>query len=207
MTALKTLEKTGRKPRTRRIGSAALTDAAYGLIAAEGLDSLTFRKLARRAGCSLGTLTYHFASREDVISAVLSDKILPFMRQGALLPHHPDPVTAFLKTVQQTLPYDRQALDFWRVRLELMGFAAQNPVFRVKCRQAAEKRRNYLEKLFSRLKSLKKIPEDTDTSKLADQTIQFETGAALSMLQAKEIDRVTVGDAFLDWLKSIFDLG
>jgi hypothetical protein len=50
------------------------------------------------------------------------------------------------------------------------------------------------------------MSKDTDVSKRATQTIQFETGAALAMLTAKDIDRVSTGDAFMDWLKSILDL-
>ena len=50
------------------------------------------------------------------------------------------------------------------------------------------------------------MSKDTDVSKRAKQTIQFETGAALAMLTAKDIDRVATGDAFMDWLKSILDL-
>ena len=191
---------------TRRIGSAGLIEVAYDFIAAHGLDRLTFRHIARHAHCSLGTLTYHFTSREDLISAVLSDKILPAMQQGALLPHHPKPSVALLDNIKRGLPYDETMRDHWRVRLELMGFAAQNPIFRSRFRQAEAARTAYLEKLFSRLKSLGKISAETDVSKRATQTIQFETGAALSMLNAKDIDRVATGDAFMDWLKSILDL-
>ncbi len=136
------------KSNTRRIGSAGLIEVAYNFISTQGLDRLTFRNIASHANCSLGTLTYHFSSREDLISAVLSDKILPAMQQGVLLPHHPDPALAFLETIKQSLPYEETAKDHWRVRLELMGFAAQNPIFRTRFRQVETARIRYLEKLF-----------------------------------------------------------
>jgi AcrR family transcriptional regulator len=194
------------KNHPRRIGSAGLINAAYDFISMHGLDRLTFRHISNQANCSLGTLTYHFSSRDDLISAVLSDKILPAMQQGALLPHHPNPSIALLDNIKRGLPYDEMMRDHWRVRLELMGFAAQNPIFRSRFRQAETARIAYLEKLFSRLKSLGKMSAETDVSKRAIQSIQFETGAALSMLNAKDIDRVATGDAFMDWLKSILDL-
>jgi AcrR family transcriptional regulator len=194
------------KNHPRRIGSAGLINVAYDFISMHGLDRLTFRHIANQANCSLGTLTYHFSSRDDLISAVLSDKILPAMQQGALLPHHSDPAIAFLEAIKNGLPYNETTKGYWRVRLELMGFAAQNPIFRTRFRHAESARIIYLEKLFSRLKSLGKMSKDTDVSKRATQTIQFETGAALAMLTAKDIDRVATGDAFMDWLKSILDL-
>ncbi|MEC8030101.1 MAG: TetR/AcrR family transcriptional regulator, partial [Pseudomonadota bacterium] len=123
------------KSNNRRIGSAGLIEVAYNFISTQGLDRLTFRHIASHANCSLGTLTYHFSSREDLISAVLSDKILPVMRKSVLLPHHPDPALAFLEMIKQSLPYEETAKDHWRVRLELMGFAAQNPIFRTRFKQ------------------------------------------------------------------------
>ena len=105
------------KNHPRRIGSAGLINAAYDFISMHGLDRLTFRHIANQANCSLGTLTYHFSSRDDLISAVLSDKILPAMQQGALLPHHSDPAIAFLEAIKNGLPYNETTKDYWRVRL------------------------------------------------------------------------------------------
>ena len=55
------------KSNARRIGSAGLIEVAYNFISTQGLDRLTFRHIASHANCSLGTLTYHFSSREDLI--------------------------------------------------------------------------------------------------------------------------------------------
>ena len=136
------------KSNARRVGSAGLIEVAYNFISTQGLDRLTFRHIASHANCSLGTLTYHFSSREDLISAVLSNKILPAMQQVVLLPHHPDPAIAFLEEIKQILPYNETAKDHWRVRLELMGFATQNPIFRTRFRQVESERIRYLEKIF-----------------------------------------------------------
>jgi AcrR family transcriptional regulator len=46
--------------------------AAIAVIAAEGVHGATTRKIAAEAGINLGTLHYHFESKEDVLASVIS---------------------------------------------------------------------------------------------------------------------------------------
>ena len=46
--------------------------AAIAVIAAEGVHGTTTSKIAAEAGINLGTLHYHFESKEDVLSSVVS---------------------------------------------------------------------------------------------------------------------------------------
>ncbi len=52
-----------------------LLDAARGVIADEGILEFRMAELARRAGCSVGTLYTHFESKEDVILAVAVESV------------------------------------------------------------------------------------------------------------------------------------
>lgn len=47
-----------------------MTDAAIGLIAAEGLSALTHRKIAQKAGVSLALTTYYFPKKADILVSV-----------------------------------------------------------------------------------------------------------------------------------------
>lgn len=49
-----------------------ILEAALDCAAEEGLGSVTNRRLAARAGVSLGTLTYHFPSQDDVVLEALT---------------------------------------------------------------------------------------------------------------------------------------
>jgi len=63
----------GHPPHTSR-GEAqrqALVDAAYHLIAAGGFERLRTRDVAARVGVNIATLHYYFASKEDLIRAVV----------------------------------------------------------------------------------------------------------------------------------------
>lgn len=48
-----------------------ILDGALALVAEQGLSALTNRNLAQRAEVSLGSLTYHFASQEDLLREAL----------------------------------------------------------------------------------------------------------------------------------------
>lgn len=58
-----------------------ILDAALRVIAASGVDGIKHRRVAREAGVSLGSISYHFASREALIGAAFHH----FMDRGARL--------------------------------------------------------------------------------------------------------------------------
>lgn len=55
--------------------------AALGLIADEGVDAVTHRAVATRAGVSPGSTTHHFSSREDL----LRESFRSYLRDGEAL--------------------------------------------------------------------------------------------------------------------------
>jgi TetR/AcrR family transcriptional regulator, regulator of biofilm formation and stress response len=50
---------------------AAIIEATICLIGREGVDGVTHRAVAREAGVSLSSTTYHFASKDEIVSAAL----------------------------------------------------------------------------------------------------------------------------------------
>jgi len=58
----------GREARGRA-SRAALIDAAVAVIGAHGVEAVTHRALAARAGLSVGLVTYHFATRDALLAA------------------------------------------------------------------------------------------------------------------------------------------
>ena len=50
---------------------AAIIDATIRLIGHEGVDGVTHRAVAREAGVSLSSTTYHYASRDEIVSEAL----------------------------------------------------------------------------------------------------------------------------------------
>lgn len=50
----------------------AILDATLRVIAAEGVDAVRYRRVAEAAGVPLGTVSYHFTTREELIRAAFS---------------------------------------------------------------------------------------------------------------------------------------
>lgn len=65
-------EKTRRTPRQGRAEAtvAAIFDATFQLLEAEGLDSLTTNRIAQRAGVSIGTLYQYFSGKSAILAAM-----------------------------------------------------------------------------------------------------------------------------------------
>jgi AcrR family transcriptional regulator len=51
-----------------------LLGAAISVIAQDGFAGASLRKVAERAGCSTGTVTYYFANKEEMMAAVIENQ-------------------------------------------------------------------------------------------------------------------------------------
>src|SRR5689334_20623721 len=51
-----------------------LLEAAISAIAQDGFAGASVRKVAERAGCSTGTVTYYFANKEEMMAAVIENQ-------------------------------------------------------------------------------------------------------------------------------------
>lgn len=52
----------------------ALLKAAVGVIADEGIAATSLRKVAQRAGCTTGAVSYYFASKEALMAAIIESR-------------------------------------------------------------------------------------------------------------------------------------
>lgn len=64
----------GRPVGDRDAKRTALLDAALAVISEEGYGAASLRKVAERAGCTTGAVTYYFASREEMMAAILESR-------------------------------------------------------------------------------------------------------------------------------------
>jgi AcrR family transcriptional regulator len=64
----------GRPVGDREARRTELLNAAISVIAQEGFAEASLRKVAERAGCSTGAVTYYFANREEMMAAVIESQ-------------------------------------------------------------------------------------------------------------------------------------
>ncbi len=74
------------KPKKGEITQSAIEDAAISLFMEQGYHATSMRQIADRAGLALGGIYNHFASKDDIFSAIIIDKhpykqILPLIQK------------------------------------------------------------------------------------------------------------------------------
>lgn len=60
-----------------------ILEAARAIVAADGLESLTFAELEGRLAFTRGVITYHFANKDEVVHALLEDALARIDRGAA----------------------------------------------------------------------------------------------------------------------------
>jgi AcrR family transcriptional regulator len=103
---------------------AELVDAAWHVIAEEGLEAATMRRIAEAAGCTTGRVTHYFDSKDDMLVAALREV---HRRAGARMLRHlggPDVAGVLLAVLLEALPIDQDRQLEWKVWLAFWGRAA-----------------------------------------------------------------------------------
>ncbi|HCX67966.1 TetR/AcrR family transcriptional regulator [Parvibaculum sp.] len=102
-----------------------LMEASWQVIADEGLESLTMRKIAAAAGCTTGRLTHYFANREELVLAALKAAYdAAAIRMAAALEADGTPRERLLTMLEETLPLDEVRLREWKIWIAFWGAAA-----------------------------------------------------------------------------------
>lgn len=100
---------------------AQLAEAAYRIIAADGLNGLSIRILARAVGAhSSGLVSHYFIDRAEIIAAAL-DHAATVMRRRPDTRLHP------VETFVSVLPIDDEAIESWRFTLAVRAGALTDP--------------------------------------------------------------------------------
>lgn len=106
-----------------------LIEASWNVIATDGLDGLTMRKIATAAGCTTGRLTHYFENREALVLAALR---AVYEAAGARMTHiltrGLTPTDTLRDMLEETLPLDDIRLQEWKVWIAFWTAASTDKV-------------------------------------------------------------------------------
>ncbi len=126
-------------PEQRR---AEVVDAAFRLLAREGVESLTMRQVAKEAGCTIGLLNHWFASKDHLMDAALGRAASSAIeRCGAILQI---PEVTLERVVSEFLPLDGTRTDELRVWLAFWALSIGRPELQDRHRKRAHDIRQQL---------------------------------------------------------------
>jgi AcrR family transcriptional regulator len=150
-----------------------LLAAAIAVIAQEGYAGATMRKVAQSAGCTTGAVTYYFANKEEMISAVAQNL---FDKVDALLDINLDQVDikSIIEQWHQWISLDEPGN--WLAWLQLLTHARHQPAFASVIKQRYTHFRQVATTVLKAGQRQGKIREDVPADVLADHIAAFSDG-------------------------------
>ena len=104
-----------------------LVEASWTVIAREGLEGATLRKVAAAANCTTGRIAHYFSGRDELILSALSAAYAGAgRRMAAIAKTESDPQTRLRRVVCEALPLDAARLREWKVWIVFWGAAASD---------------------------------------------------------------------------------
>ncbi len=178
--ALKT-KPAGRAKRGRPIGdreakSGELIEAARYVLAHEGYAGASLRKVAARASCSTGAVTYYFANKEAMVATVAEALFDEFDGWLSDQPSQIDIRAIFDRMILWTA--SRKG-DAWLVALQLLVRAASDPPIAAVFQKRYAQFRRKLTRLLESGQAQGLIRADISADLLADQISAMGDGWAM----------------------------
>ena len=192
-------------PPIKRSGIEPLLAGGYQILAQKGLEALTYRALAARVDCSVGTVSYHFPQKEDLLTAILNAQITPQWRPKLRHISPQEPLVELREIVKQILPLTDKMDLWWRARLNLFAFRASHPKLRAEMKKSFLETEAFYAQKFTLIKRQndKKLTTTMTAQELSRHFILLLEGAGTSMLQLNMPERSDYGAPVLDWLDGL----
>ena len=156
----------GRPVGDREAKRAELLTAAISVIAQQGFAGASLRKVAERAGCTTGAVTYYFANKEEMVAAIAESLFDQFDAQLGRGLDRIDVKEGFRRWLDWTSARDP---DAWLAGLQLLAHARQEPAFAAVYQRRYARYREALAAILARGQSRGLIRSDIPADLLADQ--------------------------------------
>ncbi|WWZ10593.1 TetR/AcrR family transcriptional regulator [Pseudomonas chlororaphis] len=147
--------------------------AAIAVIAQEGYAGASMRKVAQHAGCTTGAVTYYFANKEEMVTAVAQSL---FDQIDTLLEGSQEQVD-IKSLIEQWLNWMRvDEPNGWLAWFQLLAHARHEPAFASIIKQRYALFRQVLTSMLEKGQKQGKIRSDIEADLLADQISAMSDG-------------------------------
>jgi AcrR family transcriptional regulator len=139
----------------------------YDLIAETGIENVTMRQVAEAAQVSLGTITYHFRSKQSLISAALES--------GYALPEDWDQYKgsplAQLRHIALAYAFPSPSSRWWRFWVNHLAMSTRDPELQANQSKRFDKQRRFWINLLIEGQQKGEIAPDTPVEEIVDQML------------------------------------
>ena len=163
-----------------------LVAATWAVVAAEGIEGATVRRIAEEAGCTTGRITHYFADKEEVLVAALRQVHRAAGKRMLAAIGERSGLEALRAVLAEALPLDQERILEWRVWLAFWGSAATSASLQ------AEQHERYREwrALLRRVLATAELPAGIDLDRLVDQIVALVDGFGLQGVLDPERDQL-----------------
>lgn len=174
-----------------------LLTAAISVIAQEGYAGASMRKVAQHAGCTTGAVTYYFANKEEMITAVAQSL---FDEIDTLLEINQERIDIKGLVGQWLDSMDGDEPNGWLAWLQLLAHARHEPAFASVIKQRYARFRQVFTVVLEKGQSQGLIRTDIPADLLADQISAISDGWMMLMPIEPERFSAQRGQALLNAL-------
>lgn len=135
------------------------------MIAEEGYADASLRKVARRAGCTTGAVTYYFANKEELVTALAESRFDSF---DAMLEAGRDE-TDVRAVFERWLARITDDAEFWPVMFQLLAHARHEPAFSAVIERRYSRFRDLYTSVLAAGQARGTVRDDIPADLLADQ--------------------------------------
>ena len=126
-----------------------LVAATWAVVAAEGIEAATVRRIAEEAGCTTGRITHYFADKEEVLVAALRQVHRAAGKRMLAATGERSGLEALRAVLAEALPLDEERILEWRVWLAFWGSAATSTSLQAEQHQRYREWRGLLKRVLA----------------------------------------------------------
>ena len=159
-----------------------LIDATWRIIAKEGLDAATVRRIAAEIGATTGVVVHYFRDKDEIILAALQracDSVTGRIRSHS---NRRSALEALREAIIEALPLEEQSAMEWRVWMNFWGLSLTS------ARLAQEQDRRYdvwrriMRGLLERAQRKGELRADADLPRVSDHLIALIDGLGMQAI-------------------------
>lgn len=146
-----------------------IADSAITVIARDGLDALSIRRVAAEAGVAIGTVQYHYPTRAELVLAALHRTAHRQRARAMAAPPESTMLAALVTRLASLLPRDDPSREEGIVWVALAAAAARDPLVGPHQRRIVTQTITGIEALLVRAVESGELSDSTDTLDLAQR--------------------------------------
>jgi AcrR family transcriptional regulator len=181
-----------------------IVDSAITVIARDGLDGLSIRRVAAEAGVAIGTVQHHYPTRAELVLAALQRTAHRQQVRAIAAPREPSVLATLVTRLALLLPHDDASREEAIVWVALAAAAARDPLVGPDQRRIVAQTTSAIEALLDRAIQSGELPDGTDTSDLAERTHVVVEGYLLHTAASASVTTRRAESQFRAMLAALF---